>query len=85
MILQKIKIVAYWLGGNIDIKKLKQVYVGKIHSGSSTEIFIKKGDCSYICVQNYGDVSFSDCDEKSILEFISFLKPFIDVPVLTGK
>ena len=50
-----------------------------------TDLYIKKGDYSYIYVQNYGDVSFSDCDEKSIQDFISFLTPFIDVSTFTGK
>jgi uncharacterized Rmd1/YagE family protein len=83
--LQKIKIIAYQLGKNINIKNFKTKYKGTIYSSSSTEIFIQKGDHSYIYVQNYGEVVFSDCDERSIKEFIDFAMIFVDGPIISGK
>jgi len=84
MLLQKVKIVAYRLGENIDLKKFKSAYNGSLYSNSPTEVFIKKGDYSYIYVQNYGEVAFSEYDEQTIREFISVITPFVDTPILPG-
>ena len=83
--MQNVKIVAYRLGENINLKKFKEAYTGKIYSSSLAEVFIKKGDLSYIYVQNYGEVAFSDCDEKTIREFIATITPFIDLPIAPDK
>jgi uncharacterized Rmd1/YagE family protein len=85
MLLQKVKIVAYQLGKNIHIKNLKAEYKGIVYSSSSTEIFIKKGDYSYIYVQNYGEAVFSDCDEIAIKEFIDFAMRFVDTSILSDR
>jgi uncharacterized Rmd1/YagE family protein len=73
------------LGENINLKKFKEAYNGAIYSSSQTEVFIKNGDCSFIYVQNYGEVTFSDCDEKTITEFIATITPFIEMPISPGK
>ena len=83
--MENIKIVAYRLGENINLKKFKAAYDSPVYSGSLTEAFIKRGASSYIYVQNYGEVAFSDCDEKTIREFIAILTPFIDTPIAPGK
>jgi len=81
MSLQKVKIVAYQLGKAIHLKNFKEAYAGEIFSGTSTEVFIKKGATSCIYVQNYGEVAFSDCAEKEVREFIELILPFVDTPV----
>jgi required for meiotic nuclear division protein 1 len=83
--LPKIKIVAYQLGENIYLKNFKSSYIGSVYSSSSTEVFIKKGEYSYIYVQNYGEVAFSNCDESTIKEFINYIRQFVDSPVSLGK
>ena len=85
MILQKIKIVAYQLGENILLKDFKAAYPGNIYSSSSTEVFIKKSDLSFIYVQNYGEVAFSNCDENTMRDFISMIQPFVDSPIPANK
>ncbi len=85
MPLQKVRIVAYQLGENIHLKNFKAAYEGPVLSSSTSEVFIKKGTTSYIYVQNYGEVAFSDCDDTVINEFIEFVRPFVDVPLLRGK
>jgi uncharacterized Rmd1/YagE family protein len=82
---QKIKITAYQLGQNINIKALKAAYVGSAYYSSTTEVYIKKGETSFIYVQNYGEVAFSDCDEDTIHQFTEFVKGYVDAPVLSGK
>ena len=83
--MQQVKIVAYRLGDNILLKKLKDAYAGTTHSSTATEVFIKKGTTSFIYIQNYGEVAFSDCDEKTITEFLDFVRPFVDAPIAEGK
>ena len=85
MPLQKIRLVAYQLGEKIHLKNFKAAYEGTIYSSSSTEVFIKKEDSSYIYVQNSGEIAFSDCDENTINEFIDLVMRFVDAPVLQGK
>jgi uncharacterized Rmd1/YagE family protein len=83
--MQNVKIVAYRLGDTINLKKFKEAYTGNIYSSSLTEIFIRTGDNAYVYVQNYGEVAFSDCDDKTIREFIAMLAPYIDKPIAPGK
>ncbi len=85
MLLQKVKIIAYQLGRNIHLTGFKAAYRGAVYSSTATEVFIKKGGTSFIYVQNYGEVAFSDCSEKEIQEFIAFIQPFIESPVIHGK
>jgi len=85
MNLQKVKLLAYQLGEKIQLKDFKVAYEGPVHSSSATEVFIKKGEFSYIYVQSSGEVAFSDCDEKVINEFLGFIRAFIIDPVLPGK
>lgn len=85
MLPNKIKIVAYQLGDNIQIKDFKAAFTGSIYSSSTIEVFIKRGDHSYIYVQNYGEVAFSNCDESTMRDFIQFIRPFVESPVLPGK
>jgi len=85
MTLQRVKIVAYQLGENIQLKNFKSSYDGSIYSSSATEVFIKKGDYSYIYVQNYGEVAFSNCDERTMKDFIKYIQKYVDAPVMPGK
>ncbi len=85
MPLQKIRLVAYQLGERIHLKDFKANSRYLVCSASSTEIFIKKGLTSYISVQNSGEVAFSDCDENTISEFMTFVLPFVVLPVASGK
>ena len=85
MSIQKVKIVAYLLGKNIHLKNFKEAYQGGVYSSTFTEVFLKKGETSFIYVQNYGEVSFSNCSEETIHEFIASVMPYVDAPLPTGK
>jgi uncharacterized Rmd1/YagE family protein len=58
---------------------------GDACSISATEIFIKKGEGSYIYVQNYGEVAFSGCSDEVIAEFLRLVAPHVETPVALGK
>jgi uncharacterized Rmd1/YagE family protein len=80
MPLEKVNVVAYKLGENIRLKNFIASYNGVIYSSSSTEVLIQRGLNSFISVQNYGEVAFSDCDEAAIKEFMHLLAPFVESP-----
>ncbi|MEY3442679.1 MAG: hypothetical protein RLZZ519_960 [Bacteroidota bacterium] len=77
---EKVNVVAYKLGENIRLKNFTSTYNGVIYSSSSTEVLIQRGLNSFISVQNYGEVAFSDCDEAVIKEFMNLLAPFVESP-----
>ncbi len=76
--MQHVKIAAYRLGESIRLKNLAAAYKGTIYSSCPTDILIKRNESSYIYVQHYGEVSFSDCDERTVADFITFTKQFTD-------
>ena len=80
MPLEKVNVVAYKLGENIRLKNFAASYNGVIYSSSSTEVLIQRGLNSFISVQNYGEVAFSDCEEVTIKEFMHLLAPFVESP-----
>jgi uncharacterized Rmd1/YagE family protein len=77
LLVHKIKIVAYQLGKHIHIKNFKQNFKGSIYSSTPTEVFIKKGPYTYIYIQSYGEVAFSDYSDDRIKQFIELIKPFV--------
>ncbi len=82
---QKVKILAYQLGEKINIKNFKSEYKNDIYSSSLTDIFIKKGEDSYIYIQNYGEISFANCNEAIIKEYIDLLRYFVTRPTLIDR
>lgn len=82
--MEKVNIVAYKLGENIRLKNFTSAYKGAIYSSASTEILIQRGPNSFISVQSYGEIAFSDCDEGTIKEFIAMLAPFVERPTPKG-
>jgi required for meiotic nuclear division protein 1 len=85
MELEKVKIVAYKLGEKIRLKNLVEAYVGKVYANTGAEVLIHRANHSFIYVQNYGEVAFSDCDEPTIQAFLAFVAPFVDAPIADGS
>lgn len=82
MVSKKINIVAYHLGEKIYLEKFKAVYDGTIYSSTTTEIYIQLNEYAFIYIQNDGEIAFSDCDETTILKFITLVKRFVYLPSL---
>lgn len=70
-----IKIVAYQLAENLNIKKFKAEYTGDFISGTFFELFyhFNKG---HIYLLSYGVVVFANIDEIDRHKFIELLKPY---------
>jgi required for meiotic nuclear division protein 1 len=85
MNLEKVNIVAYKLGENIRLKQFAAAYPESIHSSSPIEVFIQRGDHSFISVQIHGEIAFSNCDDPTIQHFIEIVGEFVERPITGGK
>lgn len=85
MLLPKIKIVAYRLGDGIQLSEFRAAFSGTIYSSSPSELFIKREGLSFVYIQNYGEVVFSDCDEGTMRGFLELVRPFVLMPIPPGK
>ena len=70
-----IRIIAYQIAENTNIKKLKSEYTGNLINHTSFELFIKF-EQGYIFVLNYGIVVFANVDEIQRNSFIQLLKAY---------
>lgn len=70
-----IRIIAYQVAENTNIKKFKAEYAGELINYSSFELFYKF-EQGYIFVLNYGIVVFANVDEMQRSIFISLLKKY---------
>lgn len=70
-----IRIIAYLIAENTDLKKFKSEYAGELINYSSFELFYKSGQ-GYIFILNYGIVVFANVDEMQRNAFIQLLKKY---------
>ncbi len=70
-----IRIVAYQIAENTDIKKFKAEYAGELLNHNSFELFYKF-EQGYIFILNYGIVVFANVDEIQRNIFIRLLKKY---------
>src|SRR3954471_15597349 len=70
-----IRVIAYQLAENINIKKFKSEYTGELINHSSFELFYKF-EQGYIFVLNYGIVVFANIDETQRNTFINLLNKY---------
>jgi uncharacterized Rmd1/YagE family protein len=71
-----IRVVAYQVAEQINVKKLKAAYQSEVYSSSSVELFYYNKDGSAIYVLSYGAVVFSNTDPVSTSKFMDYLKGF---------
>jgi len=70
--MEKIKIIAYQIAENTNIKKFKVEYAGSLINSNSFELFYKY-EAGYVFVVNYGVVVFANVDDVHRSSFISHL------------
>lgn len=63
---KELKIRAYHLTGNIDIRDCREKVSKKIIAESKSDLFIESGTEQYIFIFNYGVIAFYNMDEKEI-------------------
>jgi len=70
--MEKIRIIAYQIAENTNIKKFKVEYAGSLINSNSFELFYKYED-GYVFIVNYGVVVFANVDDVHRSSFISHL------------
>jgi uncharacterized Rmd1/YagE family protein len=70
-----IKIIAYQIAENTNIKKFKAEYTGLLINSNSFELFYKYKD-GYVFILNYGVVVFANVDDIQSSAFISLLTKY---------
>lgn len=70
-----IKIIAYQVAENTNIKKFKVEYAGSLINSNSFELFYKY-DQGYVFVLNYGVVVFANVDDVQRSSFIQLLNQY---------
>jgi uncharacterized Rmd1/YagE family protein len=70
-----IRILAYQIAENTNIRKFKAEYTGLLINSNSFELFYKYKD-GYIFVLNYGVVVFANIDDVESSSFISLLEKY---------
>ena len=70
---KEIKIVAYQLAENINIKRFKADYTGELFSSSSYELFYQENQSAWFYVLNYGLVAFAGYDDIRMSRLISLI------------
>src|ERR1700744_3344991 len=70
-----IRIIAYQVAENTNIKRFKAEYTGQLINSNSFELFYKYKE-GYVFVLNYGVVVFANVDDIQISAFISLLTKY---------
>lgn len=70
-----IRIIAYQIAENTNIKKFKTEYTGELINSNSFELFYKF-EQGYVFVLNYGVVVFANVDDEQRSAFISLLTKY---------
>ena len=70
-----IKIIAYQIAENTNIKKFKTEYTGELINSNSFELFYKYQQ-GFVFILNYGVVVFANVDDLQRSTFISFLTKY---------
>lgn len=74
----EIKIVAYQLAENINIKKFKADYTGELYVSSSYELLYHEKQESWFYILNYGLVAFAGYDDLRMSHFIGLIEKYCD-------
>jgi required for meiotic nuclear division protein 1 len=69
-------VLSYQIADGIDIRTFKNSFRATVHFSDNDEIFYIIDPDKFIYVFKYGVVSFLNCDEMKISEFMQFITPF---------
>lgn len=73
-----LKIEAFQVAEQVNIKKLRSEFTSKPFFASSFELFYVQGDGQYLYIFNYGVVVFAGYGDVDKSNFIKFLKSYAD-------
>jgi required for meiotic nuclear division protein 1 len=76
-----LRIEAYLIARQINIKKFKSDFLGRPFSASSSELFYVQEHDKYLYVLSYGVVGFAGYNDVEKSDFIKFLKNYCSDPI----
>ncbi len=76
-----LRIKSFQIADDIDIRRFRSQYTGLLVRFTSTELFFKNENDSYLQVLSFGAVSFCGYDELKISETLDFLNNFVKNPL----
>ncbi len=71
-----LKIQAFQIAENFDIKNIKRDFAGKLISGASFDLFYQINEEAYILILDYGVAVFAGLDQVDISKTLSFLRDY---------
>lgn len=71
-----IKIKAFQVADYIDLKRFRNEYTGELLNYSSSELFYREENDSYMYILSYGVVVFAGYDDLKISENLAFIRGF---------
>ncbi|MBL7802726.1 MAG: RMD1 family protein [Saprospiraceae bacterium] len=75
------KITAFYLAEQIDIRALKDAYAGTLLQENPSELFYQIGSDQYFYALDYGAVVFANLSSVEISQNLAFLQPFCTKPL----
>lgn len=75
------KIAAFYIAEQLDLKSLKGAYAGTLIQENPSELFFQSDNDQYFCAFDYGAVVFGNMSSVEISQNLIFLQPFCTHPV----
>lgn len=71
-----LKVSSYQLADSIDVKTFKSDFTAELIYSDADELFYRMENSQYVYIFKYGVVSFLECTDLKIAEFIKFLSQY---------
>lgn len=75
------KITAFYIAEQLNLRALKEAYVGELLQENPSELFFRAGENQYFHAFDYGAVVFANMSSVEISQNLSFLQTFITNPL----
>jgi uncharacterized Rmd1/YagE family protein len=75
------KISAFYIAEQLNLKKLKETYAGTLISENPAELFYRVDDKRYFYAFDYGAVVFANMGDTDVSKNLAFLQPYCEHPL----
>lgn len=75
------KITAFYVAEQLQLRKLKEAYAGSLLSENPTELFYRVDDDRYFYAFDYGAVVFANMSDTDVSKNLALLQQFCELPL----
>ena len=75
------KIAAFYIAEQLQLKRLKEAYAGTLLSGNVSELFYRVDEDRYLYAFDYGAVVFANMDDTDVSKNLALLQQFSEHPL----